>query len=149
MDKKHLGSDFDEFLESEGLLEDAEAVAAKRVIAFQIAQEMKRGHVSKSELARRMKTSRPAVERLQRLHDLLEIEVEKVNIDKRINVTVKKQMEKAQKEYYLNEKIKAIHRELGRKDDRGDELAELRERIEKASLPKEAREKADADESRV
>jgi len=64
MDKKHIGSDFDEFLESEGLLEEAEAVAAKRVIAFQIAQEMERAHISKSELARRMKTSRPAVERL-------------------------------------------------------------------------------------
>ena len=50
-------------------------------------------------------------ERLQRLHDLLDVEVEKVNIDKRINVKVKKQMEKAQKEYYLNEKIKAIHTE--------------------------------------
>ncbi len=64
MDKKHIGSDFDEFLEDEGLLEDAEAVAAKRVIAFQIAQEMKKAHLSKSELARRMNTSRPAVERL-------------------------------------------------------------------------------------
>jgi predicted XRE-type DNA-binding protein len=64
MDKKHIGSDFDDFLEQEGLLEDAEAVATKRVIAFQIAQEMKRTHLSKSELARRMKTSRPAVERL-------------------------------------------------------------------------------------
>ncbi len=61
-------------------------------------------------------------ERLQRLHDLLDVEIEKINIDKRINVKVKKQMEKAQKEYYLNEKIKAIHQELGRKDDRGDEL---------------------------
>ena len=61
-------------------------------------------------------------ERLQRLHDLLDVEIEKINIDKRINVKVKKQMEKAQKEYYLNEKIKAIHQELGRKDDRGDEI---------------------------
>jgi ATP-dependent Lon protease len=88
-------------------------------------------------------------ERLQRLHDLLEIEVEKINIDKRINVQVKKQMEKAQKEYYLNEKIKAIHQELGRKDDRGDELAELKEKIEKAGLPKEVKEKADQELKRL
>ncbi len=67
-------------------------------------------------------------ERLQRLQDLLDVEVEKINIDKRINVKVKKQMEKAQKEYYLNEKIKAIHQELGRKDDRSDEVAELKEK---------------------
>lgn len=64
VDKKHIGSDFDEFLEDEGLLEDAEAVAAKRVIAYQISQEMKREHLSKSELAQRMNTSRSAVERL-------------------------------------------------------------------------------------
>ena len=88
-------------------------------------------------------------ERLQRLHDLLDVEIEKINIDKRINVKVKKQMEKAQKEYYLNEKIKAIHQELGRKDDRGDELAELREKIEKAGLPKEVKEKAEQELKRL
>ncbi|MDX1501654.1 MAG: endopeptidase La [Thermoanaerobaculia bacterium] len=88
-------------------------------------------------------------ERLQRLHDLLEIEVEKVNIDKRINVQVKKQMERAQKEYYLNEKIKAIHQELGRKDDKTDEFAELKERIEKAGLPEEVREKAEQELKRL
>jgi ATP-dependent Lon protease len=88
-------------------------------------------------------------ERLQRLHDLLDIEIEKINIDKRINVKVKKQMEKAQKEYYLNEKIKAIHQELGRKDDRGDELLELREKIEKAGLPKDVKEKADQELKRL
>ncbi len=88
-------------------------------------------------------------ERLQRLHDLLDVEVEKINIDKRINVKVKKQMEKAQKEYYLNEKIKAIHQELGRKDDRTDEVQELKGRIEEAGLPKEAREKADQELKRL
>jgi predicted XRE-type DNA-binding protein len=64
MDKKHIGGDFDDFLRDEGILDDAEAVAAKRVIAFQIAQEMESAHISQSELARRMKTSRSAVERL-------------------------------------------------------------------------------------
>ncbi|HVT18039.1 MAG TPA: endopeptidase La [Thermoanaerobaculia bacterium] len=88
-------------------------------------------------------------ERLQRLHDLLDVEIEKINIDKRINVKVKKQMEKAQKEYYLNEKIKAIHQELGRKDDRGDELTELREKIEKLGLPKEVKEKAEQELKRL
>jgi ATP-dependent Lon protease len=88
-------------------------------------------------------------ERLQCLHDLLDVEVEKINIDKRINVKVKKQMEKAQKEYYLNEKIKAIHQELGRKDDRSDELAELKERIEQAGLSKDAKEKAEQELKRL
>ena len=88
-------------------------------------------------------------ERLQTINDLLDVEVEKINIDKRINVQVKKQMERAQKEYYLNEKIKAIHQELGRKDDRADELEELREKIEAAGLPKEVKEKADQELKRL
>ncbi len=88
-------------------------------------------------------------ERLQRLHDLLDVEVEKVNIDKRINVQVKKQMERAQKEYYLNEKIKAIHQELGRKDERGDEFSELKEKIEKSGLPKAVKEKAEQELKRL
>ena len=64
MNEAHIGSDFDAFLESEGLLEEAEAVAAKRVIAFQIAQEMERRRITKTEMAQRMKTSRPALDRL-------------------------------------------------------------------------------------
>ncbi len=88
-------------------------------------------------------------ERLQRLEELIDMEVEKINIDKRINVQVKKQMEKAQKEYYLNEKVKAIHDELGRKDDRSDEMAELRETIEKAGLSKDVREKVDQEFKRL
>ena len=64
MDKRHIGGDFDDFLRDEGILEEAEAVATKRVIAYQIAQEMVRVDISQAELARRMKTSRSAVERL-------------------------------------------------------------------------------------
>ena len=88
-------------------------------------------------------------ERLQRLLDLLDVEMEKMNLDRRINVQVKKQMEKAQKEYYLNEKIKAIHQELGKKDDRSDEIAELKAKIEKAGLPKAVAEKADQELKRL
>jgi len=88
-------------------------------------------------------------ERLQRLHDLLDVEVEKANLEKRINVQVKKQMEKAQKEYYLNEKIKAIHQELGRRDDRTDELEELKEKIEEAGLPDEVKERAEQELKRL
>ncbi len=51
-------------------------------------------------------------------------------------------MERAQKEYYLNEKIKAIHHELGRKDDRSDEIEELKQKIEDAGMPKDTKEKA-------
>ncbi|GMA14386.1 helix-turn-helix domain-containing protein [Deinococcus metallilatus] len=62
--KKHVGSSFDNFLAEEGLLTDVEAVALKRVIAFQLEQEMKRNGLTKTELASRMETSRSAVDRL-------------------------------------------------------------------------------------
>ena len=64
IDKECLGSDFDHFLRNEGFIEEAEAVAAKRVIAFQIAKEMKKSNITKTELAHRMHTSRPVVDRL-------------------------------------------------------------------------------------
>jgi antitoxin HicB len=64
MKKVHLGSEFDDFLREEHLLEVSEATAAKRMIAFQIAKEMKRRRLTKSEMASLMKTSRPALERL-------------------------------------------------------------------------------------
>src|SRR3989475_12733620 len=88
-----------------------------------------------------LETCGPA-ERLTILANLLDAEIEKLRVDRRIHQRVKKQMEKAQKEYYLNEKMKAIQQELGRKDDRGNEIEELKEKIEAAKMPKEAYEKA-------
>ncbi len=81
-------------------------------------------------------------ERLTILVEMLEAEIEKLRVDRRIHQRVKKQMERAQKEYYLNEKIKAIQQELGRKDDRGNEIEELKEKIDASRMPKEAHEKA-------
>jgi ATP-dependent Lon protease len=81
-------------------------------------------------------------ERLQRILTILEAEVDKLQVDKRIQGRVKKQMERAQKEYYLNEKMKAIQKELGRKDDRLNEIEELRKKIEMAKMPKDAEDRA-------
>jgi antitoxin HicB len=64
MNKDYLGSDFENFLREENLLDISEATATKRVIAFQIAREMKRRRLSKSKMASLMKTSQPALERL-------------------------------------------------------------------------------------
>ena len=82
------------------------------------------------------------LERLTRIASILETEVEKLQVDGRIQSRVKKQMEKAQKEYYLNEKMKAIQKELGRKEDRGDEADDLRKKIEESKMPNEVEEKA-------
>src|SRR6058998_223288 len=82
------------------------------------------------------------IERLNRIAGILEIEVDKLQVDRRIQSRVKKQMEKAQKEYYLNEKMKAIQKELGRKDEKGNEIDELKKKIEQAKMPKDVEEKA-------
>ncbi|MBD0373129.1 MAG: endopeptidase La [Pyrinomonadaceae bacterium] len=79
--------------------------------------------------------------RLQRLVELLEMEIDKRQLDRTIQTRVKRQMEKAQKEYYLNEQIKAIHKELGRKDEKA-EMEDLKKRIEEAGMTEEAKEKA-------
>ena len=64
MAKMNIGSNFDDFLEEEGLLEEATAVAIKRYIAFQLTEKMSGEHLSKAEMARRMETSRSALDRL-------------------------------------------------------------------------------------
>jgi ATP-dependent Lon protease len=80
------------------------------------------------------------VERLNRIGDILEIELEKLNVDRNINTRVKRQMERAQKEYYLNEKLKAIQKELGRGEK--NEIDELKKKIDTAGMSKEVHEKA-------
>ena len=80
------------------------------------------------------------VERLTRLADILDIEIEKLNVDRSIQGRVKRQMERAQREYYLNEKIKAIQKELGRNEK--SEIDELKKKIEDAGMTKDAYEKA-------
>jgi len=79
-------------------------------------------------------------ERLNRVADVLEIEIEKLNMDRTIQTRVKRQMERAQKEYYLNEKIKAIQKELGRGEK--SEWDELKKKVDGAGMPKEVHEKA-------
>jgi len=82
------------------------------------------------------------VDRLNRVAHLLEVQIEKLRVDKKIHSRVKNQMERAQKEYYLNEKMKAIQHELGRKDERLNEVEDLAQKIEQAKMPDAARERA-------
>jgi len=87
------------------------------------------------------------VDRLTRVADLLDIEIEKLNVDRTIQGRVKRQMERAQKEYYLNEKIKAIQKELGRGEK--SEYDELKKKIDAAGMTKDAHEKAIAELKRL
>ena len=84
-------------------------------------------------------------ERLEHVFGLMEAEIGVLNTEKRIRSRVKKQMEKTQREYYLNEQMKAIQKELGEGEDGKDDIGELKEKIAKTKLSKEAREKANAE----
>jgi len=81
-------------------------------------------------------------ERLERVYAFMEGEIGVLQVEKRIRNRVKRQMEKTQREYYLNEQLKAIQKELGETEDGRDESAELEEKINKTRFPKEARDKA-------
>ena len=83
--------------------------------------------------------------RFELLIAMMEAEIDLLQVEKNIRQRVKQQMEKAQKEYYLNEQIKAIHKELGDIDNKPDEFEELKTKITKAKMPKEATEKAMAE----
>ena len=83
--------------------------------------------------------------RLEKIFTHMESEIGVLQVEKRIRSRVKRQMEKTQREYYLNEQLKAIQKELGEGEDGKDELAEMDERINKTKLSKEAREKAQAE----
>ncbi|MBO6636454.1 MAG: endopeptidase La [Roseitalea sp.] len=87
----------------------------------------------------------PVKERLEKALGHMEAEISVLQVEKRIRSRVKRQMEKTQREYYLNEQMKAIQKELGDGEDGQGELAELEERIEKTKLSKEAREKTEAE----
>ncbi len=87
------------------------------------------------------------IERLTRVAEMLDIEIEKLNVDRTVQGRVKRQMEKAQKEYYLNEKIKAIQKELGRGEK--SEFDELKKKIDTAGMTKDAHEKAIAELKRL
>src|SRR5215467_7704302 len=87
------------------------------------------------------------IERLTRVAEMLDIEIEKLNVDRTVQGRVKRQMERAQKEYYLNEKIKAIQKELGRGEK--SEFDELKKKIDAAGMTKDAQEKAMAELKRL
>lgn len=84
-------------------------------------------------------------ERLEYLMAMMESEIDLLQVEKRIRNRVKKQMEKSQREYYLNEQMKAIQKELGEMDDAPDEHEALKRKIDAAKMPKEAREKTEAE----
>jgi ATP-dependent Lon protease len=107
-------------------------------LADTVASHLSLKIVEKQELLE----SETVSERLEKVYGFMEGEIGVLQVEKRIRSRVKRQMEKTQREYYLNEQLKAIQKELGESEDGRDELAELEEKIAKTKLSKEAREKA-------
>ncbi len=120
---------------------DALQAALRNVSPAQIADSLSSQIRVSVEEKQKLLEMASVQERLNRLIEILEIESEKRQIDRTIQSTAKKQMEKSQKDYYLSEQIKAIHKELGRKDDKAD-LEDLKKKIEEAGMSEEAKEKA-------
>lgn len=127
---------------------DALHASLRGISAAQIADAMS-SHLrisveEKQELLETISVS----ERLQKLVEILETEIEKRQLDRSIHSRTKKQMDKHQREYYLNEQIKAIHKELGRKDEKA-ELEDIKKKIEEAGMTEEAKDKALQEFSRL
>ena len=142
--------------EFEQYVKQAKKVAAEVLTSVQSIKELTRlTDTIAAHLALKLEEKQQILElveleeRVEHLLGVMESEVDLLKVEKRIRGRVKKQMEKTQREYYLNEQIKAIHKELGELNDGGtgadNEFAELEQRVEKAGLPAEARKKVDSE----
>lgn len=125
----------DEILKSLPSMEDPGEVADSIAAHLQVKVEQKQQVLQCADI----------VERLERLAMLLETEIDLLEIEQRIRGRVKQQMEKSQREYYLNEQMKAIQKELGELDDGPNEIEEIEKKIASSGMPKEAREKVESE----
>src|SRR6478672_4419541 len=127
---------------------DALHASLRGVTAAQIADSMSSHLRISVEEKQALLETVSVQDRLQKLIEILESEIEKRQLDRNVHARTKKQMDKHQREYYLNEQIKAIHKELGRKDEKA-ELDGLKKKIEESGMTEEAREKAIQEFSRL
>lgn len=116
-------------------------ITSPSILADTVAAHMSIDIPTKQEILEIIKVS----ERLEHVYALMESEIGVLNTEKRIRGRVKRQMEKTQREYYLNEQLKAIQKELGEIDEGRDEASELEEKLKKTKLSKEAREKCESE----
>ena len=139
---KRLMSVFEQFSKlSHHVNYDAIATAMKTLEPSKLADNVCANLPISIEEKQQLLEMADLAERLERINEIIEVEIEKVKVDRTIQGRVKRQMERAQKEYYLNEKMKAIQKELGRKDEKS-ELDELKRQVEACHMPKDAHDKA-------
>ena len=139
---KRLMSVFEQFSKlSHHVNYDAIATAMKTLEPSKLADNVCANLPISIEEKQQLLEMADLAERIERINEIIEVEIEKVKVDRTIQGRVKRQMERAQKEYYLNEKMKAIQKELGRKDEKS-ELDELKRQVEACRMPKDAHDKA-------
>ena len=139
---KRLQSVFEQFSKlSHHVNYDAIATAMKTLEPSKLADNVCANLPISIEEKQQLLEMADLAERIERINEIIEVEIEKVKVDRTIQGRVKRQMERAQKEYYLNEKMKAIQKELGRKDEKS-ELDELKRQVEACRMPKDAHDKA-------
>ncbi|SHJ92280.1 ATP-dependent proteinase. Serine peptidase. MEROPS family S16 [Shimia gijangensis] len=141
-----VGDEFERYAKvKKNIPEEALAAVAETVEPAKLA-DLVSGHLGieveqKQELLETLSVS----ERLEKVYGLMQGEMSVLQVEKKIKTRVKSQMEKTQREYYLNEQMKAIQKELGDGEDGSNEVAELEQKINETKLSKEAREKAEAE----
>tara|TARA_B100001939_G_scaffold197232_1_gene169761 strand:+ start:4899 stop:7238 length:2340 start_codon:yes stop_codon:yes gene_type:complete len=139
-------SQFDQYVKLNKKIPPEVLASVKQVEEPEKLADVVTSHLSLKIADKQELLENPDVEqRLEKILGYMEAEIGVMQVEKRIRRRVKSQMEKTQREYYLNEQMKAIQRELGESEDGRDELSELEEKIKKTKLSKEAREKANAE----
>ncbi|GGD53615.1 endopeptidase La [Erythrobacter arachoides] len=130
---------------SKKMPEDIETELAEIDDAGSLADAIAANLTAKVDAKQQLLAETDALKRLEMVYSLMESELSVQQVERKIRGRVKRQMEKTQREYYLNEQLKAIQSELGGADGEGDELAELTKKIAETKLSKEAREKAESE----
>jgi len=139
---KRLQSSFEQFSKlSHHVNYDAIINAMKDLDASRLADTISANLPIEVEEKQQLLETLDLAQRIEKIIEIVEVEIEKIKVDRNIQGRVKRQMERAQKEYYLNEKMKAIQKELGRKDEK-TELDELKRQVEAAKMPQDAHDKA-------
>ncbi|KLE35296.1 endopeptidase La [Aurantiacibacter luteus] len=145
MMRSALGQFSDYAKASKKMPEDIESELAEIEDAGQLADAIAANLTAKVDAKQQLLAETDGLKRLETVYSLMESELSVQQVERKIRGRVKRQMEKTQREYYLNEQLKAIQSELGGGDGEGDELTELAKKIEETKLSKEAREKAEGE----
>ena len=144
--RRTVAQDFDRYSKLNKNISEESLTAIKKAEDPKMLSDTIAGHLTLSvEKKQELLETTDVAKRLEKILEFIQSELSVLRVEKKIKSRVKNQMEKTQREYYLNEQMKAIQKELGDESEGPDEIAEIKDKIEKVKLSKEAREKAVAE----